>query len=167
MTTYLESRRPTGAENGQTWRERMPMFVLEAIQERDMATLRKEIALENSAERVWDALRDFHAVDKRVAPGFVTRSEPDGSARLITFANGTAAREDLVDCDDDAQRLVYAISNERLTHYNAAVQVFADGAARCKFVWTVDLLPNAMASYVGQQMDAAVKVMKPTLERAT
>jgi hypothetical protein len=61
--------------------------------------------------------------------------------------------------------LCYAISNERLTHYNAAVQVFADGNARCRLVWTVDLLPNELATYVGQQMGAAVRVMKPTLER--
>ena len=131
-----------------------------------MATIRKEMMLETSAERVWDALSDFHAVDKRVAPGFVTRSEPDGTARLITFANGTSAREELVACDDDARRIVYAIRNERLTHYNAAAQVFADGAKHCKFVWTVDLLPNAMADYVSQQMEAGLKVMKPTLERA-
>jgi hypothetical protein len=130
-----------------------------------MASIRREIALEQTAERVWDALRDFQAVDRRVAPGFVTRSEPDGTTRIITFANGTIAREELVDCDNSGRRLVYAISNERLKHYNAAVQVFADGNARCRLVWTVDLLPNELANYVGQQMDAAVKVMKPTLER--
>jgi hypothetical protein len=93
-------------------------------------------------------------------------SEPDGTARIITFANGTVAREELVDCDNTGRRLVYAISNERLRHYNAAVQVFADGNAHCRVVWTVDLLPNELANYIGQQMDAAINVMKPTLERA-
>jgi Polyketide cyclase / dehydrase and lipid transport len=131
-----------------------------------MASIRREIALNQTADRVWDALRDFHAVDRRVAPGFVTRAEPDGTARMITFANGTTAKEELVDCDEAAQRLVYAISNERLKHYNAAVQLFADGHGHCRLVWTVDLLPNELANYVGQQMDAAVKVMKPTLEGA-
>jgi hypothetical protein len=114
---------------------------------------------------VWDALRDFQAVDTRVAPGFVKRSESDGTARVVTFANGSVAKEELVDCDDTARRLVYAISNERVKHYNAAVQVFAEGTAHCRLVWTVDMLPNELANYVGQQMDAAVKVMKPTLER--
>jgi hypothetical protein len=130
-----------------------------------MASIRREIALEQTADRVWEALRDFHAVDRRVAPGFVTRSEPDGTGRIITFANGTTAREELVDCDNSGRRLVYAISNERLKHYNAAMQVFADGPAHCRLVWTVDLLPNELANYIGQQMDAAVNVMKPTLER--
>ncbi len=130
-----------------------------------MASIRREIALEQTVDRVWDALRDFQAADKRVAPGFITRSEPDGTARIVTFANGAIAREELVDCDNSGRRLVYAISNERVKHYNAAVQVFADGNAHCRLVWTVDLLPNELANYVGQQMDAALNVMKPTLER--
>jgi carbon monoxide dehydrogenase subunit G len=130
-----------------------------------MASIRREIALNQTPDRVWDALRDFQAVDRRVAPGFVKRSESDGTARVVTFANGSVAKEELVDCDDTARRLVYAISNERVKHYNAAVQVFAEGTARCRLVWTVDMLPNELANYVGQQMDAAVKVMKPTLER--
>src|SRR5215469_10236590 len=107
-----------------------------------MATIRKEIALATSAPKVWDALKDFQAVDKRVAPGFVVKSVPDGSARLITFSNGTVAREEFVSADDATQRLVYAIcANERLKHYQGAAQVFADGAGKCRFVWTVDLLP--------------------------
>jgi hypothetical protein len=30
-------------------------------------------------------------------------------ARIVTFANGTVARELLVDCDDARRRLVYAV----------------------------------------------------------
>jgi carbon monoxide dehydrogenase subunit G len=130
-----------------------------------MASIRREIALNQTPDRVWDALRDFQAIDRRVAPGFVKRSESDGTARVVTFANGSVAKEELVDCDYTARRLVYAISNERVRHYNAAVQVFAEGTAHCRLVWTVDMLPNELANYVGQQMDAAVRVMKPTLER--
>jgi hypothetical protein len=129
-----------------------------------MASLKRELSFHNSAEHVWDAVRDFHAVARRVAPGFVNASKADGNARIIAFANGTSAREELVDSDDASRRLVYAIANERLTHYNAAVQVFAEREG-CRLVWTVDLLPNALAPYVSVQMDAALKVMKPTLEK--
>src|SRR5262249_53182900 len=45
---------------------------------KNMTTIQKELILDAVAAHVWDALRDFHAVDKRVAPGFVTRSERDG-----------------------------------------------------------------------------------------
>ena len=131
-----------------------------------MATIRKELILEAGASSVWDALRDFHAVDKRVAPGFVTRSEKDGDARIITFSNGSVAREMLVSSDDAAHRLVYAISNERLKHYNASAQVFSEGHGRCRFVWTVDFLPSELASYIDGQMELALKVMKPTLDKA-
>ena len=48
----------------------------------------------------------------------------------MTFANGNVAREVLVDCDDARRRLVYAIASERVSHYNASVQVQADGETR-------------------------------------
>jgi len=130
-----------------------------------MATLRKELELKAPAACVWEALADFQAVDKRVAPGFVTRSEPDGDARIVTFHNDTQAREMLVSSDGAARRLVYAIANDRLRHYNAAVEVAAEAEGRCRFIWTVDFLPNELADYIAGQMDLALKVIKPTLER--
>ena len=79
---------------------------------------------------VWAAVRDFGAVHRRLAPGFVLDARLDGDARIVTFANGTVARELLVDCDDTRRRLVYAMVSERVKHYNASVQVFADGEAQ-------------------------------------
>ena len=73
---------------------------------RDMASVRKEINIEAAPERVWGALTDYHEVHKRVAPGFVVDSKPDGNARLIKFSNGTNAREVLVDRDAKLHRLV-------------------------------------------------------------
>jgi hypothetical protein len=131
-----------------------------------MASVRKELAIEAPAERVWAALADFQAVHKRVAPGFVTDSKPDGdSARIVTFANGTSAREILVDSDAKQKRLVYAVvGSERITHHNASAQVIADGANKSRFVWTADFLPNEVAPYIDGQMEQATKVMKPALE---
>jgi hypothetical protein len=37
-----------------------------------MASITKRIALDVSAEQVWDVVRDFGAVHRRFAPGFVT-----------------------------------------------------------------------------------------------
>jgi hypothetical protein len=133
-----------------------------------MATIVKEINLSTRAASVWDALKDFQSVHKRVAPGFLTDSRPDGAdARIVSFANGTQARELLVSVDDAARRLVYAIlGNERLKHYNASAQVIPNGETACRFVWTVDLLPSEMAAYVSSQMDEGLKSMKPALESA-
>ena len=132
-----------------------------------MATIVKEINLKARAAKVWDALKDFQAVHKRVAPGFLTDSKPDGdNARLVSFANGSKFREILVSSDDERQRLVYSTPpNERLAHYNAAAQVVADGKDMCRFVWTIDLLPDAIAGYIGSQMDEGLKAIKAQMER--
>ena len=124
-----------------------------------MASIHNDIALPAPARDVWDAVRDFGALPQRLVPGFVTACQLDGDARIVTFANGSVAREMLVDCDDIRQRLVYAISNERLTHYSAAVQVIADGERTCRLVWTIDMLPNELAPYVQEQTKAAVAAM--------
>ena len=61
-----------------------------------MATLRKQIALDAPAATVWLALRDFGAVHRRVAPGFLTDLRMDNGDRIVTFFNGLVARERLV-----------------------------------------------------------------------
>lgn len=126
-----------------------------------MASIHNDIPLNASARDVWDAVRDFGALHERLAPGFVTACALDGDARIVTFANGSMAREILVDCDDARQRLVYAISNERLKHYSASVQVIADGERRSRLVWIIDMLPNELAAYVeGQTKEAVVAIHK-------
>ncbi len=131
-----------------------------------MATVRKEFVVRAGSDRVWDALRDFGALHTRLAPGFVTDCRMDGDARIVTFANGTVLRELLVDIDDAARRVAYAIApTERLKHYNGSAQVMPEGDARCRFVWTVDLLPNEIAPYISSQMDAGVAAMKAALEK--
>jgi hypothetical protein len=45
----------------------------------------------------------------------------ESDERIVTFHNGTVARELLVDCDEARRRLVYAIVSERVRHYSASV----------------------------------------------
>ena len=108
-----------------------------------MASIRKEIVIDASAECVWDALRDWGGLHVRLVPGFATDARLDGEDRIVTFANGSVLRERLVDLDDDARRLVWSVVEEPYTHHNAAAQVFADGADRSVFVWIADLLPSS------------------------
>jgi hypothetical protein len=130
-----------------------------------MASIQKEIIIDAAPADVWDAVRDFGAVHTRLAPGFVLDSKLDGDARIVTFANGNIAREQLVDCDDARRRLVYAIANERVSHYSASVQVVADGDARSRLIWIVDVLPNAVAPYVDAQMDLGALAVQKALNR--
>jgi hypothetical protein len=130
-----------------------------------MASIHKDISLDARPEDVWAAVRDYGAVHQRLVPGFVLDTRLDGDARIVSFANGTVARELLVDCDDARQRLVYAVVSERVKQHSASVQVFADGDARSRLVWIVDVLPNEIAPYMDAQMDQAALAMQKKLGR--
>ena len=132
-----------------------------------MASIHKDVPITAPAHEVWDAVRDFGALHTRLGPGFVLDTRLDGDARIVSFANGTVARELLVDCDEARRRLVYAVASERVKHYNASVQVIADGEARARLIWIVDLLPNEIAPYIAGQMDQAALAMQKALDRGT
>ena len=131
-----------------------------------MASIHKDIPIDAPADQVWAAVRDFGAVHTRLAPGFAIAARLDGEARIVTFANGNVAREVLVDCDEARRRLVYAIANDRVSHYNASVQVQADGETRSRLIWIVDVLPNDIAPYIDGQMDQAAQAMQQALVKA-
>src|ERR1700731_1302079 len=128
-----------------------------------MASIHKDIPIDAEPEQVWAAVRVFGAVHRRLAPGFVLDARLDGDARIVTFANGTVARELLVDCDETRQRLVYAVVSERVKQHSASVQVLSDGEARSRLIWIVDVLPNEIAPYIDAQMDQAALAMQKAL----
>jgi len=130
-----------------------------------MASLNKDISIDAAPDDVWAAVRDFGALHTRLVPGFVLDAKLDGDARIVTFANGAVARELLVDCDDTRRRLVYAVVSERVRHYNASVQVEADGDGRTRLIWIVDVLPHDIAPYIAVQMDQAALAMQRALQR--
>jgi Polyketide cyclase / dehydrase and lipid transport len=131
-----------------------------------MASVGKEILIDASADVVWDAIRDFGAVHERVVPGFVVDTRLEGDDRIVTFFTGAVQRERLVALDDDARRLVYTAVDSPLgaTHYNASVQVFADGEARSRVEWIVDVLPSEPSATLDQLMDRGAATMKQTLD---
>jgi len=131
-----------------------------------MASIRKEIVIEASPKRVWDAVRDVGAVHERLAPGFVVDTRLEVGARVVTFANGLVARELIVDVDDEARRLAWAVvGSPRLTHHNASMQVFDDGDRGSRVVWIADLLPNEIAGTIAAMIEEGLGAMKKTLER--
>ncbi|MBR0869992.1 SRPBCC family protein [Bradyrhizobium tropiciagri] len=131
-----------------------------------MASIYKDIPIDAPADHVWDALRDFGAVHTRLAPGFVTDTKLDGDARIVTFSNGSVARETLVDCNDGRRRLVYAIKSERLTQHSASAQVFTEADGRCRVLWITDVLPNEVAPYIDAQMDQGAAAMQQALAQS-
>ena len=131
-----------------------------------MATIRKEVIIEAPPEAVWDAVRDVGALHTRLVPGFVTDVRMEEGARVVTFGNGTVAREVIVSVDDDSRRLAWTIVGGRMTHHNGVAQVFPEGAGRSRFVWTTDLLPDAVAPAIEGMMAQAMPIIKATVERA-
>jgi Polyketide cyclase / dehydrase and lipid transport len=122
-----------------------------------MASIRKEIV---------DAVRDVGAVHERLAPGFVVDTRLEAGARVVTFANGLVARELIVDVDDEARRLAWAVvGSPRLTHHNASMQVFDDGDRSSRVVWIADLLPHEIAGTIAAMIEEGLGAMKKTLER--
>ena len=104
------------------------------------------------------------AVHTRLAPGFVVDTRLEEGARVVTFGNGLVARELIVDVDDEARRLVWAVVGGRPTHHNASLQVFPEHGGGCRVVWIADLLPNELASTIAGLIDQGMSVMKKTLE---
>ena len=131
-----------------------------------MASIHKEILIDASPDHVWDALRDFGALHTRLVPGFVTDTRLDGDARIVTFSNGSVAREILVDCNDARRRLVYAIVSERIRQHSASAQVLAESDGRTRFVWIADVLPNEIAPYMSSQMDLGLAAMQTQFGKA-
>ena len=131
-----------------------------------MASIRREILIEASAELVWDAVRDVGAIHTRLAPGFVTDTKLEEGARVVTFGNGMVARELIVDLDDRERRLCWSVVGGRMTHHNASAQVFDEGPNRCRFVWIADLLPHELAPTIAGMIEQGLAAIKPTLEAA-
>lgn len=129
-----------------------------------MASIRREILVAAAPDAAWDAIRDVGALHTRLVPGFVVDTVLEDGARVVTFANGLVARELIVACDDAARRLVWSARSERLSHHNASVQVFAEGAG-ARIVWVADLLPDDMAAPVAGMIDAGMAAMKAALDR--
>ena len=129
-----------------------------------MASIRKELNVNASADHVWAALRDIGQVHTRLAREFVIDTRLDGDSRLVTFANGEVVRERIVDIDDRARRLAYAVVDWRTTHHNASFQVTPDGDGRSRLTWVTDLLPDSLADLVGGFVEQGCVAIKRTLE---
>src|SRR4030095_1295098 len=130
-----------------------------------MAPIRREISIHVPPAQAWEAIRDVGALHTRLVVGFVTDCKLEGDARIVTFANGIVARELIVNIDDTSRRVAWAAVGGRLSHHNASVQVFDEGAG-WRIVWVADLLPPEMAPPIAALIEPGMGAMKRTLARA-
>ncbi|HET9956576.1 MAG TPA: SRPBCC family protein [Polyangiaceae bacterium] len=128
-----------------------------------MASIYEEIVTLATPSQAWQAVRDIGALHTRLVPGFVTHTQLEGSTRIVTFGNGMVVREPIITVDDTHRRLVWGAESERLTHYNASVQVFESGTGS-RIVWIADLLPDNAASFIQSMMQSGMAAMKRALD---
>lgn len=128
-----------------------------------MASIHREISIVAPPEHVGSAVRDIGALHTRLVPGFVVDTKLEEGARVVTFGNGSVARELIVDLDDEARRLAWAVVGTRMTHYNASFQIFAENGGT-RAVWIADLLPHELAPGVTAMIEQGLAVMKRTME---
>jgi hypothetical protein len=129
-----------------------------------MASVRQEIPIAAPPAAVWDALRDWGALHTRLVPGFVTATELDGDDRVVTFFDGTVARERLIDRDDERRRLAWTVVDGALTHHNASAHVReGQEAGTSVLVWTADFLPHAFAPRMRELIAAGGRAMQRAL----
>jgi Polyketide cyclase / dehydrase and lipid transport len=127
-----------------------------------MASIRSEKLVQVPAEQAWAALRDT-ANPHRLFAGVLTDASIDDDVRTVTFANGMVARERIVDIDDRRRRMAYSVQ-DMFEHHSASMQIYPEGATRCRFVWIADLLPNDKATMVAQLMEQGSQALVHNLE---
>jgi hypothetical protein len=118
-----------------------------------MASIRKETLVDARPEDVWDALRDWGGLHKRLVRGFAVECRLDGADRIVTFFNGAVTRERLIDCPDDERRLAWSIVDGPYAHHSGSAQVFDAGDGRSRFVWITDLLPDDLRAGTEELME--------------
>jgi Polyketide cyclase / dehydrase and lipid transport len=141
-------------------------MVLDSPEGRSISSIRSEFVIEVDAARVWRVIGDWADGPVGMARGLVVSSHAEGTVRVVTFANGMIARERLVTRDDDARRIVYSMVGDtvRPEHDNAVMQIVPDGADRCRFIWTRDVLPDELAEPMRVAMEEASTIIKRTIE---
>ncbi len=127
-----------------------------------MATIEKSLVVPMPLDKVWDAFADYHAVDQRIATGFVAKCEANEGGRTVTFANGLVADEQLVTMDHAKHRLTYAIKGGRMSHHNASFQLTKEGHGT-RIVWHADILPDDLEPAISGMMELGVAAMQRKL----
>jgi hypothetical protein len=127
-----------------------------------MASIVRELELGVSVEDAWLAVRDVGAVHTRLVPGLVREVRLDGGVRHVVFSSGLEIDELIVSVDEAQRRVVYAVQG-RARHHQASMQVIGEGG-HCRFIWITDLLPEDAADRFASMMDAALPIIKKTLE---
>ena len=130
-----------------------------------MASITKNIETTAPVRAVWSAMRDIGALHTRLVPGFVVDTVLDGSARIVTFANGMVIREPIITVDEEHRRLVWSAEGPQFEHYNSSAQALEQANGTTVVVWIADFTPDELADVIDEMMTAGAAAMKSALDR--
>jgi carbon monoxide dehydrogenase subunit G len=132
-----------------------------------MATISCQTLIKADPDQVWDAVRDYGAIQTRLAPGVVSDTQiipdTDPPVRKVTFVSGQILHERIIAVDDDIRRLVWSIEDPAVQHHNGSLQVFAAGSRQSRVTWIADVLPHSLANDFEPLMQAGLASMNAHL----
>ena len=107
------------------------------------------------------------AVHERLLPGRVSDARIDGDIRTLVYPDGRTIRELIVDIDDRARRLAYAVVEgaRGVTYHHASFQVLSEGERGSRLVWIADMLPHEAAATVGGMMTEGLEAIRRALSQ--
>lgn len=131
-----------------------------------MASITMEAVVRAPAETVWRALANVGDAH-RVFAGVLTdcRSESNDT-RTVTFANGLAVTERIIDVDPVRKRIAYTVVTGGFEYHGASMRISDMNDRGCLFEWTCDVLPDAAADRIRPLMDAGIAALKRTFDQA-
>lgn len=113
-----------------------------------VATIRTSIEVEAPIEEVWAKIADLGGVTAMIS--FLVDAEVDGDRRVCTMADGGKLEEEIISVDPALHRVAYTITNSPFGFsFHAAAMELVPTARGCRFVWTTDVKPDALAEQLG------------------
>jgi len=123
-----------------------------------MATLRREIRINASADEVWKVVGRPEILYLWF-PGIVS-SVVDGNTRTITTGTGIPMPEEIITNDSLQRRFQYRITAPLFRQHLATVDVLDVGDGTCMVVYSTDAEPAVMALVIGGATTGALEELK-------
>ena len=129
-----------------------------------MSSIWWEVTIAVPADVAWASLRRVDLAHELFAPVLVD-GKISGDVRTVTFANGMAVRERIVDVDEARMRISYTVLDDVFEHHNASMQIVPIDSDSCRFVWITDFLPAGKAEMVRPLVEQGSKAIAANIGR--
>jgi Polyketide cyclase / dehydrase and lipid transport len=123
-----------------------------------MATLRREIRINASADVVWKVVGRPEILYLWF-PGIIS-STVDGNTRVITTGTGIPMPEEIITNDSLQHRFQYRITSPLFRSHLATVDVLDVGDGTCMVVYSTEADPAVMALVIGGATTGALEELK-------